>query len=242
MFHFTCAFAGARYVVVFLIRSCGYTRIEQRNDAACPRSGADHWTCPGARPTPSWPPLVGRPCGRLEEANCIGRPISSAPARTQKTLSERREFPNGDRRAAVSKDGHLRVPGYATPDVTRESASKANILVQRESKPRDALMELSLGIAAAQWCPMVIGEHHSPNVDAMDVHECVEVGDMSCDQIERTLTWICLNAYIQPYTTHKTENVTRRAEFRRLYTNFGASKGPSSSPRRRSWRPTARPS
>ena len=95
MFHFTCAFAGARYVVVFLIRSCGYTRIEQRNDAACPRSGADHWTCPGARPTPSWPPLVGRPCGRLEEANCIGRPISSAPARTQKTLSERREFPNG---------------------------------------------------------------------------------------------------------------------------------------------------
>ena len=80
--------------------------------------------------------------------------------------------------------------------------------MQRESKPRDALMELSLGIAAAQWCPMVIGEHHSPNVDAMDVHE-----------------WICLNAYMQPYTTHKTENVTRRAEFRRLYTNLSARKG-----------------
>ena len=108
----------------------------------------------------------------------------------------------------------------------KERASKGDILVQRESKPRDAL----------------IGEHHSPNVDAMDVHECVEVGDMSCDQVERTVTWICLNAYIQPYTTHKTENVTRRAEFRRLYTNFGARKGPSSSPRRRSWRPTARPS
>ena len=37
---------------------------------------------------------------------------------------------------------------------------------------------------------MVIDKHHSRNVDAIDVHECVALGDMSCDQVERTVFWI----------------------------------------------------